>query len=47
MALDRFLSETGAEAAHLAGGIGAWKSAGLPCVSVNPATGEVEDHGHY
>lgn len=47
MALDRFLSETGAEATHLAGGIGAWKSAGLPCVSVNPATGEVEDHGHY
>lgn len=47
MALDKFLSETGAEAAHLAGGIAAWKSAGLPCVSINPATGAVEDHGRY
>ena len=47
MALDRFLAETGAEAAHMAGGIGAWKSAGLPCVSINPATGAVEDHGRY
>ncbi|MFN4183509.1 MAG: rhodanese-like domain-containing protein [Hyphomonas sp.] len=46
-ALDRFLAETGAEAAHLAGGFGAWKSAGLPCVCINPETGQVEDHGQY
>lgn len=47
MALEKFMAETGAEAAHLAGGIAAWKSAGLPCVSINQATGEIEDHGHY
>lgn len=46
-ALDAFLAATGADAAHLAGGIGAWKASGLPCVSVNPATGQVEDHGRY
>jgi len=47
MALDRFMAETGAEAAHIAGGIGSWKACGLPCVQINPATGQVEDHGHY
>ncbi|MBY9068087.1 rhodanese-like domain-containing protein [Hyphomonas sp. WL0036] len=47
MALDKFMAETGAEAAHLAGGIAAWRAAGLPCVSINPATGQVEDHGRY
>lgn len=47
MALDRFMAETGAEAAHLAGGIAAWRAARLPCVSINPATGAVEDHGRY
>ena len=46
-ALNAFMAATGADAAHLAGGIGAWKTAGLPCVSVNPATGQVEDHGRY
>ena len=46
-ALDRFLAETGADAAHMAGGIGAWRAARLPCVSINPATGQVEDHGRY
>lgn len=47
MALDQFLAATGADAAHMAGGIGSWKACGLPCVSINPATGEVEDHGRY
>ena len=46
-ALDAFMAATGADVAHLAGGIGAWKKAGLPCVAVNPATGQVEDHGRY
>ena len=47
MALDKFLAATGADAAHMAGGIGAWKSSGLPTVQINPATGQVEDHGRY
>lgn len=46
-ALDAFTEATGVDAAHLEGGIGAWKTAGLPCVQVNPATGEIEDHGHF
>jgi rhodanese-related sulfurtransferase len=29
--------------AHMAGGIGAWKAAGLPTVTVDPATGAVVD----
>ena len=28
-------------AAHLTGGIGAWKSAGLPVLQIDPATGKV------
>jgi rhodanese-related sulfurtransferase len=28
-------------AAHLAGGIGAWKSAGLPVLQLDPATGRI------
>lgn len=47
MALDRFMAETGADAAHLAGGIGAWKANGLPRIVINPATGQVEDNGRY
>ena len=46
-ALDDFMSATGQEASHLAGGIGAWKAAGLPVVKIDPATGQVEDHGRY
>ena len=46
-ALDAFIAATGTDAAHLAGGIGAWKQAGIPFVRINPATGEVEDNGHY
>lgn len=46
-ALDRFIAETGKDAAHMAGGIGAWRASALPCVSINPATGQVEDHGRY
>lgn len=34
---------TGQAAAHMAGGIGAWKSAGLPVVRIDPATGRVID----
>lgn len=29
--------------AHLAGGIGAWKAAGLPIVTLDPATGATRD----
>ncbi len=46
-ALDALMTATGAEASHMAGGIGAWKAAGLPVVRINPATGKVEDHGRY
>jgi rhodanese-related sulfurtransferase len=46
-ALDDFRAATGTEATHLAGGIAAWKEAGLPTVKINPATGQVEDHGRY
>lgn len=34
---------TGQPAAHMAGGINAWKAAGLPVVHVDPATGRVLD----
>ncbi len=30
--------------AHMAGGIMAWKAAGLPTISVDPATGRTVDH---
>ncbi len=46
-ALDTFLAATQADAAHLDGGIGAWKTAGLPCARIDPATGQVQDNGHY
>ncbi|MEZ6001156.1 rhodanese-like domain-containing protein [Hyphomonas sp.] len=46
-ALDAFMAATGADAAHMAGGIMKWKADGFPCVQVNPATGKVEDHGRY
>ncbi len=46
-ALDSFIAETGVDAAHMAGGIGAWKGAGLPCVRINASTGQVEDNGRY
>jgi hypothetical protein len=41
------MAATGAEAAHMAGGIMKWKADGFPCVQINPATGKVEDHGRY
>ncbi len=44
-ALDAFLDATGADAAHLAGGIGAWKTAGYPVARIDPATGEILDTG--
>jgi rhodanese-related sulfurtransferase len=47
MALNTFMKETGAEAAHLAGGIAAWTSAGLPCIRLDPATGAIVDKGDY
>ena len=46
-ALDTFVAATGADAAHMAGGIAAWKQQGLPCAHIDPATGRVVDHGHY
>jgi rhodanese-related sulfurtransferase len=36
---------TGQPAAHMAGGISAWKAAGLPIVRIDPATGRVLDTG--
>ena len=38
---------TDADAAHLAGGIGAWKTAGLPCIRLDPSTGQIIDSGKY
>lgn len=46
-ALEAFRMATSADAAHMDGGIGAWVQAGLPTVTINPATGQVEDHGRY
>ncbi len=46
-ALDSFVAETGVDAAHMAGGIAAWRQQGLPCAHIDPATGRVVDHGHY
>jgi rhodanese-related sulfurtransferase len=34
---------TGQHAAHMKGGINAWKAAGLPVVHVDPATGQILD----
>ena len=47
MALNNFMKETGIEAAHLAGGIAAWKSARQPCIRLDPATGAIVDKGDY
>ncbi|HBH88412.1 rhodanese-like domain-containing protein [Ponticaulis sp.] len=47
MALDMFMKETGADAAHMTGGIGMWKTHNLPVVKINPATGQVQDAGRY
>ena len=46
-ALNAFKHETGVEAAHMAGGIAAWKTAGQPCIRIDPATGKVVDKGDY
>jgi rhodanese-related sulfurtransferase len=46
-ALDTFVAATGADAAHMEGGIAAWRQQGLPCAQIDPATGQVVDHGHY
>jgi rhodanese-related sulfurtransferase len=44
-ALDGFLAIRAEPAAHMAGGIGAWKQANLPVVRIDPATGRVLDSG--
>jgi len=36
---------TGQPAAHMAGGIKAWKAAGLPVVHIEPGTGRIIDTG--
>lgn len=41
----RVLEAGAAEASHLAGGIRAWKEAGLPLTRFDPASGRVH-HGH-
>ncbi len=46
-ALDRFAAARGESAAHLSGGIGAWKQAALPVVRIDPATGQVIDPGRF
>jgi hypothetical protein len=32
-------------AGHLAGGLGAWKAAGLPILAIDPATGKMTERG--
>jgi rhodanese-related sulfurtransferase len=47
-ALDAFLSSGRDEpAAHLAGGLAAWKEARLPLVRIDPATGRIVDPGRF
>lgn len=43
MALDRCRQAGVVLAGHMAGGIGAWRAAGLPVVRIDPATGAVRD----
>lgn len=43
MAAEKCRAEGVAVDAHLAGGIAAWKSAGLPTIAFDPATGAVRD----
>ena len=46
-ALDTYMKSTGGDGAHLAGGLGAWKQAGLPSIRIDPSTGNVIDSGKY
>jgi rhodanese-related sulfurtransferase len=43
MALDQCRKAGVEVAGHLAGGIGAWRAAGLPVIRIDPATGAVRD----
>lgn len=43
MAADKCRAQGVPVDAHLAGGIGAWKAAGLPTIAVDPATGAIRD----
>ena len=43
MALERCRQAGVTLAGHMAGGIGAWRAAGLPVVRIDPATGAVRD----
>ncbi|ACG76481.1 rhodanese-related sulfurtransferase [Phenylobacterium zucineum HLK1] len=45
MAVERCRQEGVAAEAHLAGGIAAWRSEGLPTIRFDPATGQVVDAG--
>ena len=45
MALERCKAAGVAVTAHMKGGIGAWKEAGLPTITIDPATGDVIDPG--
>jgi len=45
MAAHRLLEAGHAHVTHLAGGIQAWKAAGLPVIRVDPQTGRVVDDG--
>ena len=43
MAAEKYLVARPGEAAHLAGGIKAWKEAGLPTIEIDPETGQIID----
>lgn len=45
MAADKAAALLGGETKHLAGGIAAWKQAGLSVINLDPATGAVIDPG--
>jgi len=45
MAADKAAALLGGETKHLAGGINAWKQAGIATITLDPATGAVIDPG--
>lgn len=44
-AAQKRLTAGAAQARHMAGGIGAWRAAGLPTIRIDPASGAIVDAG--
>jgi rhodanese-related sulfurtransferase len=45
MAAQKCFEDGAGEATHMAGGLGAWKEAGLPLIVTDPATGQPSIQG--